>query len=72
MGKPLSQYGEGCFPSTGKDAFPARGKVLSQRLPFVIPNAVRNLARKRKEILRFALNDKLMVNCQWLMVMPDT
>ena len=21
-----------------------------------------------KEILRFALNDKLMVNCQWLMV----
>ncbi|MGP1422023.1 MAG: hypothetical protein ACTTKI_10650 [Tannerella sp.] len=26
--------------------------------PLVIPNAVRNLARKRKEILRFALNDK--------------
>ena len=38
--------------------------------PFVIPNAVRNLARKKKEILRFALNDKLMVNCQWLIVMP--
>ena len=37
--------------------------------PSVIPNAVRNLARKKKEILRFALNDKLMVNCQWLMVM---
>ena len=31
--------------------------------PFVIPNVVRNLARKKKEILRFALNDKLMVNC---------
>ena len=30
---------------------------------FVIPNAVRNLAGKREEILRFALNDKLMVNC---------
>ena len=27
---------------------------------------------KRKEILRFALNDKLMVNCQWLIVMPGT
>ena len=26
--------------------------------PFVIPNAVRNLASKREEILRFALNDK--------------
>ena len=26
--------------------------------PFVIPNAVRNLAGKREEILRFALNDK--------------
>ena len=30
----------------------------SERLLFVIPNAVRNLVRKRKEILRFALNDK--------------
>ena len=28
-------------------------------LPFVIPNTVRNLAEKRKEILRFALNDKV-------------
>ena len=37
--------------------------------PFVIPNAVRNLAGKREEILRFALNDKLIVNCQWLIVM---
>ena len=26
--------------------------------PFVIPNTVRNLASKREEILRFALNDK--------------
>ncbi|PDP69797.1 hypothetical protein CLI85_12580 [Tannerella forsythia] len=26
----------------------------------------------RKEILRFALNDKLIVNCQWLIVMPGT
>ena len=26
--------------------------------PFVIPNAVRNLASKREEILRYALNDK--------------
>ena len=40
--------------------------------PFVIPNVVRNLAGKRKKILRFALNDKLMVNCQWLIVMPGT
>ena len=40
--------------------------------PFVIPNAVRNLARKRKEILRFALNDKLIVNGQWLIVMRGT
>ena len=27
---------------------------------------------KRKEILRFALNDKLIVNCQWLIVMRGT
>ena len=40
--------------------------------PFVIPNIVRNLAGKRKEILRFALNDKLIVNGQWLMVMRGT
>ena len=40
--------------------------------PFVIPNIVRNLARKREEILRFALNDKLIVNCQWSMVMRGT
>ncbi|WP_279172307.1 hypothetical protein [Tannerella forsythia] len=26
----------------------------------------------RKEILRFALNDNLMVNCQWLIVMRGT
>ena len=33
------------------------------RMPLsVIPNGVRNLTMKRKEILRFALNDKLMVN----------
>ena len=38
---------------------------------FVIPNAVRNPAPgKGKKILRFALNDKLIVNCQWLIVMP--
>ena len=30
---------------------------------FVIPNTVRNLAGKKEEIHRFALNDKLMVNC---------
>ncbi|TPE17737.1 hypothetical protein FJN16_04030 [Tannerella forsythia] len=40
--------------------------------PFVIPNTVRNLAEKRKEIHRFALNDKIMVNCQWLIVMRGT
>ena len=40
--------------------------------PFVIPNVVRNPARKREEILRFALNDKLIVNCQWLIVMRGT
>ena len=39
---------------------------------FVIPNTVRNLAGEREEILRFALNDKLMVNGQWLIVMPGT
>ena len=27
---------------------------------------------ERKEILRFALNDKLIVNCQWLIVMRGT
>ena len=27
-------------------------------LLFVIPNAVRNLVRRRKKILRFALNDR--------------
>ncbi|AEW20891.1 hypothetical protein BFO_1654 [Tannerella forsythia 92A2] len=27
---------------------------------------------KRKEILRFALNDKLIVNCQWLSIMRGT
>ena len=27
---------------------------------------------KKKEILRFALNDKLIVNCQWLIVMRGT
>ena len=26
----------------------------------------------KKEILRFALNDKLIVNCQWLIVMRGT
>ena len=40
--------------------------------PSVIPNIVRNLAGKREEILRFALNDKLIVNCQWLIVMRGT
>ena len=30
----------------------------SERLLFVIPNTVRNLTWRRKEILRFALNDK--------------
>ena len=33
---------------------------------------MRNLAREKNEILRFALNDKLIVNCQWLIVMPGT
>ena len=42
------------------------------RYPFVIPNVVRNLVEKRKEILRFALNDKLIVNCQWLSIMRGT
>ena len=40
--------------------------------PFVIPNVVRNPVGKREEILRFALNDKLMVNGQWLIVMRGT
>ena len=44
----------------------------SERPPFVIPNIVRNLAREKNEILRFALNDKLIVNCQWLIVMRGT
>ena len=30
----------------------------SERPPFVIPNIVRNLAREKNEILRFALNDR--------------
>ena len=45
---------------------------ITQRTVFVIPNIVRNLVEKRKEILRFALNDKLIVNCQWLIVMRGT
>ena len=44
----------------------------TQITSFVIPNTVRNLAGEREEILRFALNDKLMVNGQWLIVMPGT
>ena len=31
---------------------------MAQITAFVIPNTVRNLAEKRKEIHRFALNDK--------------
>ena len=27
---------------------------------------------EKEEILRFALNDKLIVNCQWLIVMRGT
>ncbi|SCQ22360.1 hypothetical protein TFUB22_01376 [Tannerella forsythia] len=45
---------------------------ITQRTVFVIPNIVRNLVEKRKEILRFALNDKLIVNCQWLSIMRGT
>ncbi|PDP44504.1 hypothetical protein CLI86_03450 [Tannerella forsythia] len=45
---------------------------ITQRTVFVIPNIVRNPAGKRREILRFALNDKLIVNCQWLIVMRST
>ena len=33
---------------------------MAQITAFVIPNTVRNLAEERKEILRFALNDKLI------------
>ena len=40
--------------------------------PFVIPNAVRNPAGKKDEILRFALNDKVIVNGQLLIVMRGT
>ena len=46
---------------------------------FVIPNATlchsehsEESREERKEILRFALNDKLIVNCQWLIVMRGT
>ena len=46
--------------------------IRTQITVFVIPNIVRNLTGKRKEILRFALNDKLIVNCQWLSVMRGT
>ena len=48
------------------------GRKSTQITVFVIPNTVRNLAGEREEILRFALNDKLMVNGQWLIVMPGT
>ena len=44
------------------------GRKSTQITVFVIPNTVRNLAGEREEILRFALNDKLMVNGQWSMV----
>ena len=50
----------------------ANNCVCHSAPPFVIPNTVRNLAGKREEILRFALNDKLIVNCQWLIVMRGT
>ena len=50
----------------------ANGHEWTRIPPFVIPNGVRNLTMKRKEILRFALNDKLMVNGQWLIVMRGT
>ena len=46
--------------------------IRTQITVFVIPNIVRNLVEKRKEILRFALNDKLIVNYQWLSVMRGT
>ena len=46
------------------------GRKSTQITVFVIPNTVRNLAGEREEILRFALNDKLMVNGQLLIVMP--
>ena len=39
------------------------GRKSTQITVFVIPNTVRNLAGEREEILRFALNDKLIVNC---------
>ncbi|PDP71078.1 hypothetical protein CLI85_06090 [Tannerella forsythia] len=45
---------------------------ITQRTVFVIPNIVRNPTGKRREILRFALNDKLIVNCQWLSIMRST
>ena len=48
------------------------GRKSTQITVFVIPNTVRNLAGEREEILRFALNDKLIVNCQLLIVMPGT
>ena len=64
----------GCYPFKGGNAEVKRwenkpnanfanGRKLTRITVFVIPNIVRNLAGKREEILRFALNDKLMVNC---------
>jgi len=55
----------------------ANGRESTQITVFVIPNTSschserREESRPKKEkIHRFALNDKLMVDCQWLIVMP--
>ena len=39
---------------------------------FVIPNVVRNPVGKRMRFFAYALNDNLMVNYQWLIVMRGT
>ena len=45
--------------------------LLSFRTPpLVIPNTVRNPALEKERFIAHALNDKLIVNGQWLIVMP--
>ena len=48
------------------------GYTESERHPLSFLTAFGIPRGKGKEILRFALNDNLMVNCQWLIVMRGT
>ena len=56
----------------------ANGRESTQITVFVIPNtsschserSEESRPKKEKRFFAYALNDKLMVDCQWLIVMP--